>query len=327
MNSRALLSGAILAGSIYSANADAFDTTLYYTRYSGSPNVRKVDVSFDGSLFSVSSPVDVGTTFGADGIVGNPQNSDLLIVGGQGTTINTIDRNTGFVIPYATPVPAFHLAVPTSDTLLASGIPGSLARHAILPGGAIGPGSLITVDQGSVTTIIPAPGGQYYFTDAGSSGNGDFGKITFDAAIDTATSATTALIASGVISAHGGAYDPFSNTILLFGGGEISQWTLAGTLLGSRTFSATFDQGAVDGAGHLFVASNGGELLMIDYEGDGQVYNPSNPTYFQFLDSFLDDIAPLIGEGGTNPVPEPSTVFGGLALAGLCLSRAFKRKK
>jgi hypothetical protein len=322
-----LLLGGALAGSLLSpAYADSFEGELYYTRYGTSPNIRKVTVGYDGTSFSVGTPVTVGNTQGADGIAGDPQNSDLLLVGGQGGNINTISKSTGVATAYSSPASVFHLAVPTSTTVLGSGIPGNLARHTINPDGSLGSGTLITLsgnDQ-TITTVIPTPSG-YYYTDANAGGNGNFGKIVFNTGIDTATSATTTLLNSGVPSAHGGLYDPFSGDIFLFGSDQISQYDPStGTFLGTRTFAGggTFDQGAVDGNGHLFVANNNGNLLMIDYDATGKIYDGSDPTYYQFLDDTLDDIAPLVGPGSSNVPDGGSTaVLITLGMAGFAVLR------
>jgi hypothetical protein len=332
MKTHTLLLGGVLAGALLSsAFADSFEGELFYTRYGVSPNVRKVSVSFDGTTFSVGSPVTVGTTVGADGITGNPQNPDLLLVGGQGNRINTISKSTGVATVYTSPADVYHLAVPTPTTVLGSGIPGGLARHTINADGSLGAGTLIGLSGGdsSVTTIIPTPSG-YYYTDANAGGNGNFGTIAFNSGIDSATSATTTRLNTSVPSAHGGVYDPFSGDIFLFGDGQISQYDLdTGTFIGTRSFSGTtFDQGAVDGKGHVFVANNNGNLLIIDYDGTGSVIDPSNPTYYQFLDATLDDIAPLVGPGRTTTVPDAGSTLGmlGLACAGLGCVRRFVKK-
>src|ERR1043166_9751102 len=84
------------AGTIGMAAADPITGELFYTRFSGAPNVKRVTVSYDGATsFSLGTPVVVGTTPGADGLVGNPQNPDLLIVAGQGSDISTISKTTG----------------------------------------------------------------------------------------------------------------------------------------------------------------------------------------------------------------------------------------
>jgi hypothetical protein len=304
--------------------------SLFYTRFSGAPNVKEVAFTYDGaSTFTLATPTVIGTTPGADGITGNPQNSNLLIVGGQGNHINTINRLNGAVTTVASPVSVFHVAVPDSTTALGSGIPGGLARFEINPGGTLSPGVSIGLSGNDtvLTTIIPTPTG-YYYTSSGSGGFGSFGTITFNNAdVGLATSATTTRLLSNVASAHGGAYDPYTGDIMLFGDGNIGQYDIGTASLVQRAFAGlSFDQGAVDGQGHMFVASNTGHLLFMDYASSSSILSGGgNFAAAPFLDSNLDDVAPLIGAGGTSNVPDggASMTLLGLGILGLA---ALKRK-
>lgn len=315
------------------AMADAITGELFFTTYNGGQNVHRVTVSYDGAAtFTLGTPTNVGSTVGADGITGNPKNSDLLIVGGQGNQVNTISKTTGVTTLTPSPVAVFHLAVPTLDTVLVSGIPGALARHPILAGGVIGAGTTIglTGDDLSLTSIIAAPSG-YFYTSSGAGGFGTYGTISFNTGVDTATSAVTNRLhgpggdVGGALlpAAHGGAYDPFTNTVILMGDGRITQLDLAGTIISELPVSGVnFDQGAVDGMGHLFAADNNGILFFVDYAATGQVGAASNFTARPFLAAFLDDVAPLVGPGGTTQIPEPATLLLiGFALAALTLTR------
>jgi hypothetical protein len=301
---------------------------LFYTRYQDQPNVKKVAFTYDGSSFVLASPTVVGTTPGADGIVGNPQNSNLLIVGNQGPAVSTIDRNTGAVTTYSSPVAAFHLSVPTSTTLLASSIPGNLARFDILSTGALSPGTIISLSGSStvVTSVIDTPTG-FFYTTASPSGGGQFGTLTFNAPVGTATSAVTQRIFQSVASAHGGAYDPFSNSVLLFGDSYIGQYNLGTQTFAERFISGgDFDQGAVDGNGHIFIASNNGNLTFVDYSASGgDIFAGSTFVSTQFLDTYVDDVAPLIGTGGTNNVPDSASSLALLSLG--CLALGFIRRR
>src|SRR5436190_22242949 len=103
---------------------------------------------------------------------------------------------------------------------------------------------------------------------------------------------------TNVPAAHGAAYDPLTNTIVLFGDGHISQVdpTAGGTSLlhDASGFAGTFDHGAVDGKGHIFAANNNGNLTFLDIGISGNVAAPDFIST-QFLATSLDDVAPLVG--------------------------------
>jgi len=320
------------------AFATAITGEIFYTRFSGAPNVKKASFSYDGaSTFTLGTPVSIGTTPGADGIAGNPKNPDLLIVGGQGGRVNSISESTGTVSSVGSPVAVYHLEVPTSNVVLASGIPGTLARHPIGAGGVIGGGTAIPLSGADtvVTQVITTPSG-FYYTSSNSGGFGTFGTLAFDTGNpETATAATTtrmyggggSVTSSTLPAAHGGVYDPFSDSIILFGDDHITQLDLSGNILSDIDFVAlgqsflTMDQGTVDGLGHVFGASNSGHLVFIDYTIPSKLIGAGFRSV-QFLDSSMDDVAPLIGAGKTQDMPEPGTLFLlGFGLAGLGLAR------
>ena len=122
--------------------------------------------------------------------------------------------------------------------------------------------------------------------------------------------------------AHGGTYDPYSNTIFVFGGARIVQIkpqkkngkmtaSIVGTIdLHDYFFNDSYanlteprtndhvgwrlDQGTVDGHGHLFVASNTGHMVFVDYTSNAQKYITDNVlVHVQWIDNWLDDLAPL----------------------------------
>jgi len=316
--------------------ADPFSGDLFYTRFSGSPNVKKVTATFDGATFTLGATSSIGTTTGADGISGNPQNSDLLLVGGQGGRINTISKSTGTATVYASPVSVFHLEVSDPTTVYGSGIPGFLAKHTINPDGSLTAGTMITLSghDTRITQLITTPSG-FFYTTSGSGGFGTFGTLTFTGAT---TATTTRLHGPGgsvggavLAAAHGGVYDPLTGTIIIVGDDHITQLDLLGNIISNRSFlgfagiNPNFDQGTVDGAGHLFAASNSGHLLMMDYGASGLIGDLTNPTSLMWLDSNLDDIAPLVGSGSTDPdpIPEPAT----LVLFGVVTVGAYVRRR
>lgn len=307
-------------GSRY-VSASVVTGEIFYTLFSGTPNVKKVSVDYDGgSLFTLGTKTSIGTTPGADGISGNPQNSDLLIVGGQGGDISTISKTTGTVTTVSSPTAAFHLEVSDPVTVYSTGIPGAMSRHPILGNGDLGPGTAITISgpDTDITQLISTPSG-FFYTSSGSGGSGTYGTLTFTGAT---TATTSRLYGSGgsvsgstLPAAHGGVYDPFTNNVILVGDDYITQLDLAGNIISDRNLSGfggvnpNFDQGTVDGKGHLFAASNSGNLLFVDYAASGLVGDLGNFTALPFLDSFLDDIAPLVGPGATPVIPEPASLL------------------
>ncbi len=122
--------------------------------------------------------------------------------------------------------------------------------------------------------------------------------------------------------AHGGTYDPYSNTIFVFGGAKIVQikpqrknGKMTASIVGTIDMHDYFfddsyenlteprtndhvgwrlDQGTVDGHGHLFVASNTGHMVFVDYTSNSQKYITDNIlVHVQWIDNWLDDLAPL----------------------------------
>ena len=96
--------------------------------------------------------------------------------------------------------------------------------------------------------------------------------------------------------------------------GTIEQFDpVSGTIVSTLTGlpGSEFDQAAEDGKGHLFVASNSGNLEFVDYDATGLIGAPVAISLAEpFLIANLDDIAPLSGAGsGGTPVPEPSSLI------------------
>ena len=134
-----------------------------------------------------------------------------------------------------------------------------------------------------------------FYTSGINTGNGAFGKLVIGA-----TYTTTELVAL-LPAAHGGTYDPFTGNIILFGDDHITQVDFNGNVVSDLTVvGAQFDQGTVDGNGHAYVADNFGNLFFLDYSTNGLVNDVANNLQnLQFLATQLDDIGPLVGEGGT----------------------------
>lgn len=325
----------LLVGASSAWATTATSGRLFYTTFMGGTNVHRVDYNYDGAAtFTLSNNTGIDAVNGADGIVGNPQDSSTVIVGGQSSgDVHVVKRDGSGSVSFASPVTDnYHLEVPDATTLLTSSIPGALGRFTINPGGSLTANGTIPLAGSNLTLtqVITTPVGDFY-TSSGAGGVGDYGTLTYDTGpgmASTATGATTVALHTGLPAAHGGVYDPFSNSVLLFGSDHITQLSLAGAILDDIMIAGqNFDQGSVDGLGHVFVASNGGDITFLDYStaAGGVIDGAGNFIDTQFLAANLDDLAPLIGVGGTNTaVPEPlSVALGvmGLGVLGLATRR------
>lgn len=95
---------------------------MYMTRYGGTPNIGKLDFSYDGTAFTVSNINWFADTPGADGIIGNPQAPGELLIGAQSyNAINRLNPLTGELTVYASPGDAYRLVATDSKTVFASG--------------------------------------------------------------------------------------------------------------------------------------------------------------------------------------------------------------
>ena len=327
-NTAALIGLVSIAGiaSLSQAFADPVDYTVYYTTYNGGQNVWRVEAVYTGDgtagngTFSLLNDTNIASTGGADGIVFNP-NTGKLLIGGQGNAVHQVDLSGGGFTTATPGVDAYHLVVdPGKQIVWASSIPGTLSSVPINPFGAAGTPKTITGDDTAITSMAFTPSGTVFYTSSGGGGTGSFGTIDLSGA-----NAVTTRILSSLPAAHGIQYDPFSGDLILGGADEIAQIdpTNPSVILSSATFANNqFDQGAVDGKGHIFWADNNGRFFFLDFSTTSLVGSSSNFVSDAAFKSFLDDIAPLIGAGGTNQAPEPATIgILGLGLAGLGFMR------
>lgn len=284
---------------------------LFYTRNTAGVNVRKVTFAYDGKQFTLGSPVDIAAVDRADGLVFAPDGD--LVVGGYEHGLHKVNPVTGAVTTQgAGGRVSLHLAVDPSGAKVWSGgeIGFDAAELIEYPLDPFGPGTPRPVagDDAQITQLaFDACGNGFYTSSLAGQGGGNFGVIDLQAF-------TTYRAVTDFDAVHGITFDPFTGDVFVYGGGRVAQVdprTLR--VVSERVFPGMiFDQGAADGKGHLFVASNTGHLLFVDYGATGRVGDPANFTSLEFVDAQLDDVAPLSGLGSrpnTPPVAHDGAVI------------------
>jgi hypothetical protein len=294
------------------AQADAVKGDLFFTTFNGGNNVHKVAFNYDGTTFTLGSVANLAATPGADGIIFAPDGD--LLVGGQGPRVHKVNPTSGTFTTVNPGNNAFHLSLDPSGTKVwASSIPGTLSSVPLTPFGA-GTVHPLSGDDTVITTLAFDGSGKAYYTSSGSGGIGSVGKIDL-------TTFTTTRMLSSVPAAHGMTFDSFTGDLILMGDSHITQIDPATfAIVSDRSFAGAgvnFDQGTVDGKGHLFAADNNGKLLFLDYKASGLVNDVGNFSALPFLASALDDVAPLSGAGAPTPTgtPDAGSTLGLLALA------------
>lgn len=290
---------------------------MYFTTYQDQA-LYKVAVRYSHGQPQFGAQKLIAHLPAADGVTFTPDGKAL--VGGQATgEVQEVDPDTGGV----TQVPSgcgnsFLLAsAPSGHTVYTAGLPGALCAVPVDP---LRPGSVVQLhgDDTQITDIAFDSAGQAFYTTGVISGTGNFGTV------DLATGTTTRLL-SGIDAGHGMAFDPYSGTLFLFGDASIFQIDPRHpqTVLSSMVVpSAQLDNGTTDGLGHLYVASNTGELVVVDYHQSLRLGDPHDVVTQLTLHDSLDDVAPLIGPGaaaaGRTWVKQAAVALGVLAvLAGL----------
>ena len=264
---------------------------IYFTRFSDTPNVMKVHFTYGGGKFALDKPKAIATLNGVDGAVFAPDGD--LLVGGQGDVVHKVHIADGKSTDVKANASAYHLSMdPGGKKVWAAGIPGPLAEIPLNPFGNGIPHRL-TGDDTEVTSLAFDASKRAYYTSSGSAGYGSVGLIDLK-------SFTTVRKLANVPAAHGMVFDPFSGDLLLFGADHVTQIDPSTMQIVSDlriTDGVALDQGTVDGHGYVFVASNSGQIVFIDYSGTKKIGDPSNKRSVQFLESNVDDVAPLSGAG------------------------------
>jgi hypothetical protein len=327
--------GALALAAVTSASwAQPVTLDVYYTRFrtglpAGEKNVKRANVTYDKTthVLTINNKFDIARTEaidpsnpptvipGADGIAFHPD-GDLLIGGEVTGRMFKVNRNTGvYTSVDVGQIDAFHVKVnPNGLIAYTAGLndPNSSLATVPLTATSFAPGTShsITGPDNLITDVVFVPGsaspaafpnGRVFYTRSGTNGGGNFGII------DLATFQTTQVVA-GMDYAHGIQFDPFSNSLLLFGEKKISQWdpsTLVPTHIATVDFTAMFptldlDQGSITGVqgsavshGLIFAASNGGDLFAMDYSATSNIGTSTATASIAHLDMNLDDIAPL----------------------------------
>ncbi len=298
------------------AKADPTSGDLFFTTYNGGQNVNKVAYDYDGTTFTLGNVQNIASTGGADGIVFAPD-GDLLI-GGQANAVHKVNPGTGtFTTKTAGGIGAFHLAVdPAGNQAYAMHYQSSGVATIPLTPFANGTAHPLNGDDLNIQTITFGPDGTAYYASPVGVG-----------IIDLTTFTTTRKLNSDI--AHGMAFDPFSGNLIAMEGDHLTQidpdpngWVVVGALL---VPGQSFDQGSVDGKGHIFAAGNGGSLTFVDYSGTKDIDEAGNFISTKFLANFLDDVAPMVGAGAPPPTgaPDAGSTLGllGTALASIAALR------
>jgi len=299
-----LLGGVALATRASGASGD-----LYFTTFTNTA-LYKVPYRFDGGTPRFGTQVLVAKLPAADGVVFEPDGNAL--VGGQDTgSMLEVHPNSGAFtsVPSGCPGSFLVTLAPLGDSVYTSGNPGPLCRLTTDPLQA-GTRVVVRGDDTQVTCIAFDGSGRAFYTTGSADGLGNFG--TFDVATGTTTRELTQIAAG-----HGMTFDAVTGTLLLFGGETIMQIDPQHPqhILSTMTVPGLqIDQGTTDGKGHLFAASNNGQLVVVDDKASGRVGDGRNAVSVVTLHPHLDDIAPLTGPGAAAPPAHTGALIGAAAL-------------
>jgi hypothetical protein len=329
--------------------------TVVYTQYTGTVGYFYFVYNPAAKTFTIPTPhvINNNLPYGADGVAYNPQDHKLIVGtnnNDQSPYINEVDPNTGVVTSYGTSpggqaIYSLNVMVSSDGTRIYSdgdgcqsnGSGGCLQGSQNLAWANLGPtpgaSNQLTLSGSDTvvnTVIFMSPTVAYYVAELGPQFQGQHGHIgTLNPQTGVTTCFKTGSSCTDYQGVHGASYDPFTKDLIVFGWNIVSQVNATtGAVIASETIGAldtstgNFDQGAVDGFGHLFIswAGNPGYLYFEDYSSgkicngnfattcstnfnvitnggnnDGGTYPSPQAPSIAF--NYIDDLAPIVGPG------------------------------
>ena len=288
---------------------------LYFTTFSHQA-LYAVAFDYSGAHPTFGARRIVARLPGADGVGFEPDGK--AVIGSQSSDVLEVDTGSGTVTKVASGCPAaFHIELaPSGQTVYTAGLPGELCA---LPTDPLGPGRPITLhgDDTEVTSVAFDQSGRCWYTTGDIPGSGNFGVLDL-------TTGTTTRKLSGLPNAHGMTFDPYTKTLFVFGGTGIIQIDPRNPqkVVSSMTVPGVqLDNGTTDGRGHLFVASNYGQIVVVDVRVSGVLGDTRNVVTDVHLENDLDDVAPLVGPGAASPAVSHFVEYGAVGF-GILLALA-----
>lgn len=264
-----------------------------YTTYQGTPNIKRITYHYDGSKITLGVPLAIAATAGADGITTLP-NGDL-VVGGEEHETYLLSPQPG-LIKTASVGDALsdHVTYDSQRNVIWTSGDNPYSDLAEIPLKTFAKGIIrqLKGDDNHITQLAFDTAHNAYYTLSPPQGNGAFGIVNLDTFI------TTRKI-NNLPAAHGIIFDHFTNTLILVGSNHITQINpstfaiISDWKAPAQHSQLQLDQAATDGWGHLWITSNDGNIVFIDYSHTKKVNDLTNYQYVQFLENNLDDVALL----------------------------------
>ena len=329
--------------------------TVVYTQYTGSVGYFNFVYNPTAGTFKIPTPPHVinnNLPYGTDGVVYNPQDHKLILgtnqPNDQSVHFNEVDPNTGAVTTYNNNANTYSLNVMVSsdgtrvymdgDGCNGGGYGGCAPQSSNLAWAPLTPtvGNAVTTltlsgnDKVLNTVVFVSPTLAYYVAELSPQFKGQTGHVgTLNPQTGVTTCFKTGSSCTVYDGVHGMVYDPFTNDLIVFGSNIVTQIDpTTGAVVAKETIraldpsSGNFDQGAVDGFGHLFIswAGSPGYIYFEDYSSgtirngtfndaitngascsviggacilNGGQNSLGNPDAFDSI----DDLAPIVGPG------------------------------